>query len=416
MVQTDRGRFIGEQDIKQGVKREYMLTPQGLNGLREARALHPHSFSYESRRMISESKDGIKYKILPLLLREISVGSIVEIGGYNTHQVEAVVNRLRKSDLPPSTVEQTQARKIRGQIEKKRRSDPARLMSIGPRLEAARLLFRSSLFGENLFFWNTLRTVYQKEGVDSPEEPADQLLQEAFLKGCVDYRVMEMYEQLYERMDEENSLAMIQGERFVLNRTKMGRSFLAKYVSKEFPAVFYTTALKILGNEDDALDVANDLYIQILQNGAGIFPWRKPARERMSYLIAMAKNRAFDILRERKKAEVVFVPFDPRRNGASRIGEIHEVDLVPDDNPLAAVAASNVNLATPAEEVAVNNFSYESLRQQAPIAVFVHYGMKLHEVAAMQGVSYNTMKARARAERQRVKKILDKEQQNESQK
>lgn len=117
-------------------------------------------------------------------------------------------------------------------------------------------------------------------------------------------------------------------------------------VRRWYPRIFGYVQ-KTLGNEQDAYDITQEIFLSVIQNIKAIYPWNRFK----SWIFTIAHNKCLDFLRLRRPIEATDI-FD---------ADIPDLSPLPDDlieNSLIVESALNM-LSTPQRETVVLHYMYQ---------------------------------------------------------
>ncbi|MFZ5815984.1 MAG: RNA polymerase sigma factor [Bacillota bacterium] len=157
-------------------------------------------------------------------------------------------------------------------------------------------------------------------------------------------------------------------------------AFTALYEAYE--RMVFRIALRFVGNKDDAMDVAQDVWVKVYGNLGGF-----ESRSRFStWLYQVTRNRAIDLLRRRRKRAEALIRWVSQTPDPVTAPELVEQD--------SGLLVTDLLSRLP-----------DRYRQ-----VFVHChleGRSLADVAASMGVSIGTVKSRLHRARLRMREEVD---------
>lgn len=170
----------------------------------------------------------------------------------------------------------------------------------------------------------------------------------------------------------------------LIGRIAGGEKMAMAELYRRTSAKLYGIALRLLGNEGEAEDVIQDVYLNVWRK-AGLFDAGKASP--ITWLAVMTRNRAIDRLRR-------------RRGDHLGIEAAHEV---------ADDAASAFDIASSAQDGARLNHCLDELddRPRAMIRSAFLDGFSYPELAKREGVALGTMKSWIRRSLQKLKACLE---------
>lgn len=149
---------------------------------------------------------------------------------------------------------------------------------------------------------------------------------------------------------------------------------------------FYSAALSISGNPNDAEDAVQEAFLSIAKNPDLFFGVEES--KRLSYICAIIRNKSFDIVNKKKKTGELYqeqgydmpdnsIPIDERVESKFTCEEIYDfIDTLP-----------------------------EGLK--AALCLRIHNNMKISEIATALGISENAAKTRVSRAMKKVKDYLE---------
>lgn len=168
-------------------------------------------------------------------------------------------------------------------------------------------------------------------------------------------------------------------------------------IYERYVDIVYSTALRVLGEEQMAEDVAQDVFVRL---------WRRPeafVAERgrfLSWILSVARNRAVDELRSqgrRRKRETQAV---------STVGDEYSTDVPSDSDATNPLAAAELHEAQVRVRAALGDIPVEQ-RRALELAYF--RGMTQQEIAAALREPLGTVKTRIRLGMQKLRRALEDE-------
>ncbi len=176
----------------------------------------------------------------------------------------------------------------------------------------------------------------------------------------------------------------------VASRARRGDGEARRWLFERFREVAFRVALRITGNEADAMDVVQDAYIKAfgsldsLADGGRFKTW----------LLRIVNNKALDLLRSRKVRKAVSLQPDDEQDGGLQIPADTE------DDPSGALSGRETQ-----ERVAA---ALEALPpdQRSVLSLFAAGSMTYGEIAETVGVPLGTVMSRLYRARRQMKEML----------
>ena len=159
---------------------------------------------------------------------------------------------------------------------------------------------------------------------------------------------------------------MSEGEKYLLEKAKQGDVKAFEELIEGYQKKVYNIALKILGNPDDAGELAQEVFIRVFKS---IGKFREEARF-STWLYRITTNACLDSLRKQKNKRQVSLDEDVRREDGEMRREVEDSRPTPDieaeRNEIKKIVHAAIN-ALPEEHRTVivlrdiQGFSYEDI-------------------------------------------------------
>ena len=170
-----------------------------------------------------------------------------------------------------------------------------------------------------------------------------------------------------------------------INRTLNGDTGAFSFLVEKYRKMVYTLALKILGNNEDAEDAAQEIFVKCYRalsryNGNAAFT---------TWLYKITYNHAIDILKsKRKKWNTTELNCDIEPDVISHQSMDEKIDL----KEIQLLLKESINRLSPDEQVIVTLYYYE--------------GLALKEIAEIIGIRENNVKIKLFRIRTKLSEIL----------
>jgi RNA polymerase sigma-70 factor (ECF subfamily) len=165
---------------------------------------------------------------------------------------------------------------------------------------------------------------------------------------------------------------------------------LRQLVNRYLPSV-YTFCMRYMGNSDDAQDAAQETFLKAWRN-LGRFDTKKSFK---TWLFAIAKNTATDIMRKRKS--VVFSKFDNDDDSNVLTDTLTDTEPLPEELFDRALAAGEVQTAL------------QTLKPRDRMLLSLRYDEELsfEDIAKIMKISANTIRSLHRRALMSLRAVLE---------
>jgi len=177
------------------------------------------------------------------------------------------------------------------------------------------------------------------------------------------------------------------GARDLILRVRSGDTGAFDILMRQHERIVFGTALRLLGQVDDAKDAAQDVFLRLFKYAGTLDPDQALA----PWLYRVTVNVCRDLIRERMAAREVFAPDDPARHaGGSTDGGI-EGGL----------------LAVQRRAVLQKALAHVPERERLALVLRDIEGLETREVARMLGTSEVTVRTQVSRGRLRLRSLVD---------
>ena len=194
---------------------------------------------------------------------------------------------------------------------------------------------------------------------------------------------------------------MMLEDRYLVWRLKRGSAQALCRIYHRYESDLLTLATSLLGRTGDAEDVLQDVFVKFIES-IDTFELTGSLK---GYLAKCVANRARDYLRERKRGHSTFSLSDP----LTQTGMQEKVECPLFRHPARGVVSSPVEAVIVEEQrqrlvAALAELPYE---QREAVLLHLQGGLKLREIANVQGVSAKTAESRYRYGIERLRSLLN---------
>lgn len=170
-----------------------------------------------------------------------------------------------------------------------------------------------------------------------------------------------------------------------INRTLKGDTGAFSFLVQKYQKMVYTLALKILGNNEDAEDAAQEIFVKCYRalnryNGQAAFP---------TWLYKITYNHAIDLLKSKKK-----------KWHTTEWNSDIEPDLIPHHSMDEKIDLKEIQLLL---KKAIHRLSPD---EQVIVTLYYYEGLALKEIAEIIGISENNVKIKLYRIRTKLLEIL----------
>ncbi|MEI8061682.1 MAG: RNA polymerase sigma factor [bacterium] len=166
-------------------------------------------------------------------------------------------------------------------------------------------------------------------------------------------------------------------------------------VLSEYATPVYSFCVRLIGNEDDAKDLSQDIFVKIWRN----LEKYDASKSLKAWIFTIARNTCYDWLR--KKKNLVFSQMNTASGGDDE--PVNFEETIHDEKPLQDELFIQKENAERVEK------AIKILPQDQLEVVILHYteNLSFDEIAQILGKSINTVKSQNRRALEKMKKFLE---------
>jgi RNA polymerase sigma-70 factor (ECF subfamily) len=186
---------------------------------------------------------------------------------------------------------------------------------------------------------------------------------------------------------------MRDSEKILIKRSKNGDIGAFEDLIEEYQQKVFNIALRMLGNYEDASDIAQEVFIKVFRAIKGF----KGKSSFSTWLYRIATNTCLDELRKRKNKKVLYIDEDIKLEDSDLQRQIE------DDSPTPDVIAEKKEIG------AIVNEAIDKLSDEHKAAIILRdiQGFSYLEIAEILNCPEGTVKSRINRGRRTLKELLE---------